>query len=227
MYLGFSAIILLINGNPLQASWLVFIAAILDTFDGKLARLLSIESTFGTEFDSFADTVSFCTTSSLLIYTTWAVGMNPILAIVVSFTPILFGTIRLAKFNVFNDDSSPNYTGVTTPLYANLLFGYVLFSNYLFGDFGDPRIGIILAIVVGLLMLSRLELGKVPFLSLKKGLKNNIRLFSSIALLVCIIVWKGLIIFPMLFAYLMWSILKTMIRNNKIDLVERLKPNRN
>ena len=61
----------------------------LDAFDGKLARILGIESTFGTEFDSFADTVSFCVTSSILIYTTWSSGLNPIVAVIFSFIPII------------------------------------------------------------------------------------------------------------------------------------------
>lgn len=227
MYLGFSAIILLINGNPLQAAWFVFFAAILDAFDGKLARLLKIESTFGTEFDSFADTISFCVTSSILIYTTWTIGMNPILAIVVSFIPIMLGTIRLAKFNVNNDVVAERYSGLTTPLYANILFSYVLFSNYLFGNLGEPRIGLFLSVLVGILLVMRLELGRIPYLSLKMGKKNNIRLFTALGLLISIIIWKGLVLFPILFLYILWSVIKSVFRNENLVLLEKLRPNRN
>ncbi len=107
MFLGFTALILIINGDPMRAVWFVFFAGVLDAFDGKLARILQIESLFGTEFDSFADTISFCVTSSVLIYTTWVDGLHPIIAIVLSFIPLLFGTIRLAKFNLISNDK-PN-----------------------------------------------------------------------------------------------------------------------
>ncbi len=227
MYLGFSAIVLLINGNPIQAAWFIFSAAILDAFDGKLARILGIESTFGTEFDSFADTISFCVTSSLLIYTTWTTGLHPILAIIFSFIPILLGTIRLAKFNVNSEELSFSYTGLTTPLYANLLFGYVLFSNYLFGNLGDPRIGLALTLIMGMLMVMRFELGVMPYLSFKKGRKNNIRLISGILLLVSIILWEGLLIFPVLICYILLSVLKSLLRSEKLAIAGRIKPDRN
>ena len=43
-------------------------ACFFDVFDGKLARLLGIPTRFGAEFDSFADTISFCAVPSLIIY---------------------------------------------------------------------------------------------------------------------------------------------------------------
>lgn len=224
MYLGFSAIILLINGNPIRAAWFVFFAAILDAFDGKLARMLGIESTFGTEFDSFADTISFCTTSAILIYTTWLNGVHPGIAIVISFLPILFGTIRLAKFNV--DTPNKIFTGLTTPLYANILFGYVLFSNAIFGNWGDPRIGVLLVISMGLLMISRVEFGKIPYLSLKRGRINNIRLITIILLFISIILFDGITLFPVFTIYIVWNFISYIVKLEKFAFLTKLKPGR-
>jgi len=226
MYLGFSAIIMLINGDPIKAMWFVFAAGILDAFDGKLARILGIESTFGTEFDSFADTVSFCVTSSILVFTLWSTELHTILALLISFIPILFGTIRLAKFNIVHDEPTNKFIGLTTPLYANILFGYVLFADRLFGNYGDPRIGIILTVTMGFLMISRIELGKIPYLSLKKGRKNNIRLFAGILVFASIIIFRGLPIFPIFIIYVLWSLLNWFIHIDRIDILEKLKPSR-
>ena len=226
MYLGFSAIILLINGNPVKAAWFVLFAAILDAFDGKLARLLGIESTFGTEFDSFADTISFCTTSALLIFTIWTSGIHPGIAIIISFLPILFGTIRLAKFNINSDEPATSYTGLTTPLYANILFGYVLFSNALFGNWGDQRVAIILVITLGLLMISRVEFGKIPYLSFKKGKMNNIRLITAALFFLSIIIFNGLTIFPVFLIYITWNIIAYVVRLEKFEFLAKLKPGR-
>lgn len=223
MYLGFSAIILIISGDPIRGAWFIFAAGMLDAFDGKLARGLGIESTFGTEFDSFADTVSFCVTSSLLIYTTWVEGLHPLIAISLSFVPLLFGTIRLAKFNLITDDTPKQYfTGLTTPMYALILFGFILFTNQRYGTNGDPRIALALAISLGFAMISPIKLGKIPSLSLKMGFKNNARLLFAIIVFVSVIIWQGLVLFPILILYVLWSVINWIIQSDKNNLTEKL-----
>jgi len=223
MYLGFSAIILIISGDPIRGAWFIFAAGMLDAFDGKLARGLGIESTFGTQFDSFADTVSFCVTSSLLIYTTWVEGLHPLIAISLSFVPLLFGTIRLAKFNLITDDTPKQYfTGLTTPMYALILFGFILFTNQRFGTNGDPRIALALAISLGFAMISPIKLGKIPSLSIKMGFKNNARLLFAIIVFVSVIIWQGLVLFPILILYVFWSIINWIIQSDKNNPTEKL-----
>jgi len=225
MYLGFSAITLIISGDPIRGAWFVFAAAMLDAFDGKLARGLGIESTFGTEYDSFADTVSFCVAPSLLIYTTWVDGLHPLIAVSLSFVPLFFGTIRLAKFNLISDDNPKQYfTGVTTPLYALILFGFIIFANQSFGSNGDPRIALALAIVLGFGMISPIKFGKVPSLSFTMGLKNNVRLLFAIIVFVSIIIWQGLILFPVLILYVLWSLINWIIQPDRYDITDRLVP---
>ena len=225
MFLGFSAIILIISGDPVRGAWFVFAAAMLDAFDGKLARMLGIESTFGAEFDSFADTVSFCVTSSLLIYTTWVNGLHPLIAVIFSFVPIFFGTIRLAKFNLISEDNpKPYFIGLTTPLYALTLFGFILFTNQRFGTNGDPRIALALAIALGFAMISPIKLGKIPYMSFKRGLKNNIRLSFAVIVFASIIIWQGLILFPVLILYVFWSIINWIIHPDRLELTDRLSP---
>jgi CDP-diacylglycerol--serine O-phosphatidyltransferase len=218
MFFGFSAIILIISGDPIRGAWFVFLAGMLDVFDGKLARALGIESTFGTEFDSFADTVSFCVTSSLLIYTTWVEGLHPLVAVILSFIPLFFGTIRLAKFNLISDNNpKPYFIGLTTPLYALILFGFVVFNNQSFGTTGDPRIALALAIIFGFAMISPIKIGKIPSLSFTMGLKNNIRLSLAIIVFVSIIIWQGLILFPVLILYVLWSVINWIIHPDRYD----------
>jgi len=221
MFFGFSAITLIISGDPIRAAWCVFMAGILDAFDGKLARALGIESTFGTEFDSFADTISFCTTSSVLIYMTWVDGLYPIIAVILSFMPLFFGTIRLAKFNLISDKGPSSYfTGLTTPLYALILFGFVLFTNQRFGTNGDPRIALALAITLGFAMISPIKFGKIPFMSFKRGFINNIRLSLAIIVFISVIIWQGLILFPALILYVFWSLINWIIKPDRLELTK-------
>ena len=59
MVLGFYAIVCGLGGQFLKAALLVFLAAILDLLDGKIARMTGTESDFGKEYDSLADVITF------------------------------------------------------------------------------------------------------------------------------------------------------------------------
>ena len=124
MFLGFLSIGLIINNEPLKAGFLILIAGIFDVFDGKIARILGLESEFGMEFDSMADTISFCVVPSILIYSLYVDNMSPFLGSLISFMPLMFGTIRLAKFNINHHKAGKkSYTqGLTTPISTICLF---------------------------------------------------------------------------------------------------------
>ncbi|MEO2159626.1 MAG: CDP-alcohol phosphatidyltransferase family protein, partial [bacterium] len=92
MFLGFMAITLILNGEPIKAGWVMMVGCLFDIIDGKLARLLGLSSRFGTEFDSLADTISFCAVPSILIYSVYVEGLPYLLGAVISFMPLLFGT---------------------------------------------------------------------------------------------------------------------------------------
>ena len=226
MFLGFLAIGMLIKGDPIKAGWLVLFAGAFDAVDGKIARLLGIPSRFGTEFDSFADTISFCAAPSVLIYTTYVQGLPPILGGLISFIPLLFGTIRLARFNVLQEeDPKPYFTGLTTPLNALFIFGYMLFSDKISGNTGDPRIAILLVVIMGLLMISPVRFSKFPLISFRKGRKNTYRLLGVFSLLVSLIFLRGIVLFPLLSVYILWCVAAWVINPHEIvDSMSIKKP---
>ena len=59
LFSGFYAIIAGMGGNFNAAGWAVLAAAIFDGLDGRVARLTGTQSSFGAEFDSLSDMVSF------------------------------------------------------------------------------------------------------------------------------------------------------------------------
>ena len=80
MLLGFYALVLgmrgAFGGDPAafqKAALLVFAAAVLDTLDGRIARLTGTESPFGREYDSLADAATFGMVPALL---TFAIGLG-------------------------------------------------------------------------------------------------------------------------------------------------------
>ena len=55
---GFYAIVMAMNGRFEQAAIGVFCAMVLDSLDGRVARMTNTQSTFGEQMDSLSDMVS-------------------------------------------------------------------------------------------------------------------------------------------------------------------------
>ena len=223
MFLGFLAITLIMEGEPIKAGWVMLVAGLFDAIDGKLARLLGRSSLFVTEFDSLADTISFCAVPSVLIYSIYVQGLPSLLGAGISFMPLLFGRIRLAKFNIDVDDSpKPYFTGLTTPLAAISFISYMLFNYQMYGDMGDPRLALVLVVSLSFLMVSPVRFSKFPLLSFKKGRSNNLRLVGLLIVLVTLIFYRGLILFPLMTIYIFWSIIQWMLNHDRLEEEKQL-----
>lgn len=85
------------SGYLEAASILIFVSAIFDFLDGRIARRLKVNSELGVQLDSLADIVSFGVAPALLFHTL----ASPSILTSISFMlfPIM-GALRLAKFNV-------------------------------------------------------------------------------------------------------------------------------
>ena len=224
MFLGFLAIGLIIKNEPLKAGVTVMIAGILDVFDGKIARLLGIESKFGMEFDSIADTVSFCVVPSVLVYSLYVDGLHPLLGLLISFMPLMFGTIRLAKYNIDQDTGiQRNHTlGLTTPIAAITLFSYLYFNHQTDGDYGDPRTALMLVAGISILMVSPIPFIKFPLLSFKSGRSNTIVLLIFIISVLGIIFLQGLFLLPITLLFIGWNIMHWLIHPEKNNIQSKI-----
>ncbi len=218
MFLGFMGIVMMIKGDPVRGGWLILFAGLCDVADGKLARMLGIPSKFGVEFDSFADTVSFCAAPSLLIYTVYVDGLPPLLGGLIAFTPLLFGTIRLAKFNILQEDDPKSFfIGLPTPVNAIVIVSFMLFNYQVWGEMGDPRIALTMVVALGFMMVSPVRFSKFPLLSFKRGRSNSLRLVGVLLLVASAIMWRGIILFPLMAFYILWSTLKWMLDHDRFE----------
>ena len=124
---GFFSILASMEGDFNFAGLLIFVAMLFDAFDGRVARMLHAESAFGVEMDSLADLISFCTAPAFLIYFI-ALKQTPFGA-PIAFVFMLFGAIRLAKFNVLANTgkgSKKYFSGLPTPAAAAVLVSLAL-----------------------------------------------------------------------------------------------------
>ena len=122
MLCGCFSIVKAFEGQLVLSSYLVGLAAILDFFDGFLARLLKVSSPIGKDLDSLADMVTFGVVPGVMMYQL-LLRVNEIDHIenkslaLVSFLIPIFSAIRLAKFN--NDTRQTScFIGLPTPAVA-------------------------------------------------------------------------------------------------------------
>ena len=76
LFCGFYAIVMSLNLEFKQATVAIFISMILDSMDGRVARLTRTQSEFGAELDSLADMVAFGAAPALVVYEWSGVGLR-------------------------------------------------------------------------------------------------------------------------------------------------------
>ena len=99
LFAGFYSMVATLNGNYSSAAAWIFISAVCDGLDGKVARMTGTTSKFGVEFDSLADLVAFGVTPGLMMYA-WALRPFGRLGWLAAFLFVVCGALRLARFNV-------------------------------------------------------------------------------------------------------------------------------
>lgn len=99
VFCGFYAIVSSIRGDLAFAGILIGVAILLDTLDGRVARMANASSEFGKEFDSLADQVSFGVAPMVLAFQ-WGLNLWPRMGWLVGFLFVICGAMRLARFNI-------------------------------------------------------------------------------------------------------------------------------
>jgi CDP-diacylglycerol--serine O-phosphatidyltransferase len=160
---GMNAIRFAVQSRWEAAVVAIVIAAILDTLDGRTARLLNAQSKFGAELDSLADIVSFGVTPAILLYL-WALHSAGNIGWVATLAFSICAALRLARFNTAlsaigpKQPKAPYFVGVPTPagagtallpLIVDLQMGEPGFVNH-------PYLVSIWVLAVALLMVSRI-----------------------------------------------------------------------
>jgi CDP-diacylglycerol--serine O-phosphatidyltransferase len=151
LFCGFTATLKILEGALLQSTnadlaadrfheaiWFVLGAFVFDFLDGRIARLGGHESSFGREFDSLADIVSFGLAPALMVY---RVVLNefPNACWIIAFVYLACGALRLARFNTASanhdrestGNAAKNFTGFPIPAAAGLIASITLFLLWL------------------------------------------------------------------------------------------------
>ncbi len=161
MCAGLTSIRFTFDGRFELAAALIIFAAVMDAFDGLIARKLNATSSFGAELDSFADFVSFGVAPGILVFV-YALA-SPIAGIGWVFVLVfsVCACLRLARFNISRatpgSGSQRYFVGVPAPAGAMLgLMPVFLGLAELVEPSRAPFVVSVYMGAVGLLMVSRL-----------------------------------------------------------------------
>ncbi len=179
LFAGFYAIILAVNGYYEQSAIAVFVAILFDGLDGRVARLTQTQSTFGAEYDSMSDMLSFSIAPALLAYV-WALNTLGKFGWLVSFLYVASGALRLARFNTQIGTQDKNYfQGLPSPSAAGLVASFVWFShNYELTFNSATLITWLIIFIVALLMVSNIRYHSFKSFNLKGRSSFKIMLLS-------------------------------------------------
>jgi CDP-diacylglycerol--serine O-phosphatidyltransferase len=157
IFSGIYSLISAIESHYVLSAWLILLALIFDGLDGRVARATNTCSRFGVEFDSLADIVSFGVAPAMLMYL-FIGNEYGRFGVVVSALYVIFGAIRLARFNVMTSKTGPSvFIGVPIPTAAVFISILVLLFNK-YGFKSDYGIVILISsIFISLLMVSNIR----------------------------------------------------------------------
>ena len=159
---GFYSIIASMNGNFQQAIYAIFLAALLDGLDGRVARAIGAQSAFGEQYDSLSDLLAFGVAPAILMYS-WSLESLGRIGLACCFVYTACAAFRLARFNVQIGVVDKRYfIGVASPLAAIIIISLV-WVGLDFPEIFDIRergiqaISAAVIVSVGLLMISNIK----------------------------------------------------------------------
>jgi CDP-diacylglycerol--serine O-phosphatidyltransferase len=125
LFCGFYGIVIAMSGRFEAACIAIFCAAVLDSLDGRVARMTHSQSAFGEQMDSLCDMVSFGAAPALIVYV-WALKDMGRLGWIPAFVYIAGAALRLARFNVnIGVVDKRFFQGLPSPAAAALVIGLI------------------------------------------------------------------------------------------------------
>ncbi|EAK9939923.1 CDP-diacylglycerol--serine O-phosphatidyltransferase [Campylobacter lari] len=194
IFLGIISVIASINQNFDKALIYIILSLICDGLDGRVARATNSTSKFGVEFDSLADLIAFGVAPAMLFYMSIGYEYDRFGSLIAGLF-VVFGAIRLARFNVTTGTYEPSvFIGLPIPTAAVVSALWV--SAYLYYDFLRDFSLMIVCIQI---LLAFLMVSNIRYPSFKKIDLKRANVLKVLILLV--------VLFSMLYLYFLESAL--------------------
>jgi CDP-diacylglycerol--serine O-phosphatidyltransferase len=184
LFAGFYAIVQGMNHDFEKAAVAIFVAMVLDSIDGRVARLTRTQSAFGAEYDSLSDMVSFGAAPALVMYE-WALRDLGRIGWIAAFVYCVGAALRLARFNTQLSTADKRwFTGLPSPAAAALVAGMIWVLNDYQVRGGDVKfIASMLTIYAGITMVSNVRFYSFKDINLRRAVPFWVVLLLVMSLL--------------------------------------------
>ena len=154
LFFGGFALISIFQDQYHISTLFIFLAALMDRFDGMVARRLKTESELGKHLDSLCDIVSFGVAPAMLLYQS-TIHIFSLPGMLTTCLFIACGAYRLARFNI-SKRSNEYFTGLPITVAGTFAAFSFLFSSYVSSIFY-----IFILILLSALMVSPIQFKKM------------------------------------------------------------------
>jgi CDP-diacylglycerol--serine O-phosphatidyltransferase len=211
LFAGFYAIVQGMNHEFEKASVAIFIAMVLDSIDGRVARLTRTQSAFGAEYDSLSDMISFGAAPALIVYE-WALRGMGRMGWIGAFVYGAGAALRLARFNVQLSVADKRwFTGLPSPAAAALVAGMIwVFNEYKVAGADVRWLAAGVTVYAGITMVSNAKFYSGKDINLRRALPFSAAVALVIALLLIsieppIVLW-GVMLAYGASGYVLWLV---------------------
>ena len=201
MFCGWGCIVLAMRGDYVTAAPLIGFAMVLDTLDGRIARLTGATSEFGEQFDSLADVISFGVAPATLVF---AWGLEPLgrLGGAVAFLYVTATAMRLARFNILPKSGDKRYfVGLPSPPAAGVIVATVFAYPTALTGTREAVLALLIVLVPAALMVSRLRFRSINTI-VPEGRRSSLSLLVIAAVIAAIAVHPQIVLVVMSYTYL-------------------------
>jgi CDP-diacylglycerol---serine O-phosphatidyltransferase len=234
MVFGFLCIIFAAKGEFITAAFCIIFGAICDSLDGIVARFTKSSSKFGVELDSLADVITFGVAPSALLYFVYFNTLGT-WGIILSMLPMIFGAMRLARFNVQLVGFDKEYFhGIPIPSQAMTICSYIIFFYDSTGlNSIQKDVLIPLTICMSILMVTTIKYDTLPKFNKKDIKRKPIRFAIFIIGIILMIYTQGKAIFPFFIFYTLFGLIRATVKvisqvirhlkheDKKVELLEK------
>jgi len=167
LFMGFYSVVASLKGHFHLAAWAILVAISFDVLDGKVARLMKATSSFGVQYDSLADLVSFGVAPGLLAYN-WTLSPMGRVGWLIAFFFLTCGALRLARFNIqaHTPQAKKAFTGLPIPAAAAAVATTYLFVADL--NLGLPSRLVLALIAIMMVCLALLMVSSIKYKAFKE-----------------------------------------------------------
>jgi CDP-diacylglycerol--serine O-phosphatidyltransferase len=209
LFFGIWSMVLATRSEFYRAGWFIVFAGILDTLDGRVARISGTGTRFGAELDSLVDIVSFGVAPAFLMYQIEFAGAGPA-AWIFCYFYVMAAAIRLARFNVTQAGrAKTHFIGLPSPAAGMTLATYYPFTTTdwyeSLGSFPWHLLLTFLMIALTILMVSNVHYPTLP----RAGFRTARGLLGLTLIIVILVfgIWQhDTFLFPLGMAYMTYGV---------------------